>query len=110
MTDTAILDRVDVRYAVEAHFEFGSRDFFVAKASFLMTCGVYAGVPTQAIMAGLIMDRGVHADDIDDVGGADHSKEIVAAMIRERGVRESDIRSMTIAAVLVDEAEVAQSL
>ena len=109
-TEANILDRIDVRYAVEAHFEFGRRDFFVAKASFQITCGVYDGPPTTAMMADLIQSRGVHDMDIVDLTGTDHSKEIVAAMIQERGVKAEDIRSMTIAAVMVDDEDVAESM
>lgn len=110
MRDSATLDRIEIRYSVDAHFEFGSRNFFVAKASFQMTCGVYSGVLTMANMADLITDRGVHADDIDDLTGTDHSKEVVAAMICQSGVKEANIRRMMIESVMLDDEEIAQSI
>jgi len=108
--DAATLDRIDVRYSVSTHFEFGGRDFFVAKASFQITAGVYSGITSKAAMAKLIMNRGVHEDDIDDLSGTDLSKAIVAAMIMEKGVAEGDIREMVMEEITVDEIPVAHTI
>jgi hypothetical protein len=108
--DAETLDRIDVRYSVSTHFEFGSRDFFVAKADFQITCGVCSGVPTRSNMAELVMERGVYDHDISDLTGTHLSKEVVARMIMERGVTEHDIRRMTIEEVTLDDQPIAVSI
>ena len=109
--DDATLDRIDVRYSVHAHFEFneGRSDFFVATADLSITCGVYSVLPDRACMAGLVMNRCVHEDDL-DLTGTGLSRREVADMINERGVRPGDIRAMRIEDVIVDDAVVASTM
>ena len=88
---SGVLDRITVRYHVETHFEFGRRDFFLAKADFQITCGVYSGMPTKVQMAEMIMARGVFEDDIVDLSGTSDpeiTKGAVARMIVARGSRK----------------------
>lgn len=107
--DAATLDRIDVRYAVKTHFEFGGRDFFVAKASFQITASLHAGIPTKDDMADLIVSRGLHEGDIDDLSGTDLSEKVVIAMIMEKSIVAGDITEMVIDEVTVDDVAVAQS-
>lgn len=110
---SGVLDRITVRFHVETHFEFGRRDFFLAKADFQITCGVYSGIPTKAQIAEMINARGVFEDDIVELTGASHlhlTKGAVAQMIVERGVTESDVRVMRIDDVSVDEKPVAETI
>lgn len=107
--DAATLDRIDVRFRVHAYFEFGQRDFFVALADLSITCGLYSGMPDRECIADLIASRGIVGDDL-DLTGATISKDEVAAMINERGIRGTDIRMMRIEEVLLDEQVIAQTV
>lgn len=102
--DATTLDRIDVRYRVDARFEFnqGGRDFFIAAADLSITAGVYSGVPDKACIAALVADRGIYAEDL-DLTGTTLTREAVEALIAERGVTASDIRSARIEDVIIDD-------
>ena len=71
MTDKSyILDRIDIRFTVEASIDITheGEDYHV-KASFSVTCGVYSCVPDKKNLADLINSRGIDDLDIDDLTG-----------------------------------------
>jgi hypothetical protein len=109
--DANTLDRVEVRYRVAARFEFNTdgRDFFIATADISLTAGLYSGVPDKACIAALVASRGVYAEEL-DLTGTTLTRDAVEAMIAERGVMASDIRSARIEEVVIDDQVVATAL
>lgn len=114
MTDKSnILDRIEVRYMVEASFDFTHEgESYHAKASFSVTCGVYSCVPDKKNLADMINSRGIDDLDIDDLTGTGDAitKEKAAEIIAESGLAPDHIDSACIAEVTVDEKTVAEAL
>lgn len=109
--DSETLDRIDVRYAVEARFEIYQQDSepAVATAGLSITCGIYSGIPTREIMANLVNDRCIYADDL-TVESGPYSAKMFAQIVNNRGVRADEIRKMILSEVTVDDETVAESL
>ena len=109
--DAETLDRITVRYAVSLTFAMneGTRDFYVATAEIPISCGVYDGVPTRAMLAALVGSRSIQADDLDVTGGP-KDRQAVADAINARGVLTRDVQAIRIEEVMVDEETVAETL
>lgn len=111
-SNEATLERIDIRWDVRTRSTYReARGEVAVEASFLMTLGTYSGPTDRKVMADNINARGVHVDDVDSVsceGGAPSLREAAAALA-ERGISEADVVHMRIAAVLLDEAEIAQA-
>jgi len=108
--DPTILDRIDVRYDVSivATVDYGHGDH-VVHASVLITCGTYDGIADKANIAALVNDRGIQPEDIDRISsiGSWPGAELLAEILNERGVQADDIVEARIAAVTLDEIDIA---
>ena len=105
------LEDIEIRYAVEATFEVKTDDGLhgCADASFSITCGVYSGIPDRDNMASLINSRTLDVDDI-DIAIGDFDAEEIVDIVEKRGVRGSEIRSMTIEEVLHRDRPIAHNV
>lgn len=110
VSESALLDRIDVHYSVDIHMEFEGRDFLVVKASFELIHTLGAGVPTRGDMARLVMARGVQASDVVDVCGRRIDRSEAAHMIRGRGLKEEHVKAMRIRRVEVDGVVAAKAM
>ena len=110
-----ILDRIDLRFDV--HFECSvkkdDRNAVTVLGNILIACGTYSGIPTKENLVELINDRGIYDQDISSMTGSRRwqpSMEEAAKMIHARGITVDEIKKATIAAVMLDETDIAVSM
>lgn len=113
MSDDNVRDRIDVRWAVRTRSPIDtSHGPAVAYASFLITLGTYGGDIAIGQMTDNINARGVHDGDVIFVTSPGDAVTLDEAsrIMRDRGVAETDIIDMLIAAIVLDDEEIAQSV
>lgn len=111
--DANVRDRIDVRWKVVTRSPISTpRGDAVAEAEFFMTLGTYGGDITAKDMADNINARGVYDGDVVSVSSPGDAVTVAVAteVMHRRGVKEGDIVEMVVAAVMLDDCEIAESV
>lgn len=109
MPDPQTLDRIEIVYEVHTSFDIdlptGPR---TVTAPYLVNAGVYSGLPTPEMMAGLISDRGIYPYDFEDQPGEGGKlAEDIADAVNALGVTAQNITGFSVALVKLDDELIA---
>lgn len=109
MPDAQTLDRIEIVYEVNTSFDIdlpsGPR---TVTAPYLVNAGVYSGLPTPEMIAGLIASRGIYPYDFEDQPGEGGKlAEEIAAAVNAQGITAQNITGFTVALVKLDDELIA---